>query len=193
MKTQARRLENLPGHEYTVVHPDKSRPITNQEFLHLLEERESFRFAYNGLLRQSDHPAFYWEHPPLSADNLHATYRFSLIASTTLHGVAADRRPFASHFGEPEPFLVAPNLKKDALLVIPNGKVFGQELVSLADVVRKLPEEDLDLFWGVVAQVTAELLVKRTVYLNTAGDGVSWCHVRLDSRPRYYKNRAYRR
>jgi len=35
-------------------------------------------------------------------------------------------------------------------------------------------------------------LSSRPVWLSTAGGGVSWLHVRLDDRPKYYHHAAYR-
>jgi hypothetical protein len=45
--------------------------------------------------------------------------------------------------------------------------------------------------WRNVGETMQQRITDRPVWLNTAGGGVSWLHVRLDSWPKYYRFRPY--
>ena len=51
----------------------------------------------------------------------------------------------------------------------------------------------LDALWQVVGEAMERRLGTEPVWLSTAGAGVSWLHVRLDDRPKYYGHAPYRR
>ena len=48
-------------------------------------------------------------------------------------------------------------------------------------------------FWKTVGQTMEQNLsqTEQTIWLNTAGGGVAWLHVRLDTRPKYYQYQPY--
>ena len=48
------------------------------------------------------------------------------------------------------------------------------------------------LFEQIGELVLQKIEIEKTLWLNTAGNGVIWLHIRLDSRPKYYKTRAYK-
>ena len=49
-------------------------------------------------------------------------------------------------------------------------------------------------FWKTVGQTMEQNLsqTEQTIWLNTAGGGVAWLHVRLDTRPKYYQYQPYK-
>jgi uncharacterized protein DUF6940 len=63
----------------------------------------------------------------------------------------------------------------------------------LAAFVRSAPKQHVDHVWQAVGKAVQERLSEKPVWLSTAGLGVSWLHVRLDSRPKYYGYRPYTR
>ena len=56
----------------------------------------------------------------------------------------------------------------------------------LASFVRHAPEVQRDALWRSVGEAMARRIGAKPVWLSTAGAGVSWLHVRLDDRPKYY-------
>jgi hypothetical protein len=46
--------------------------------------------------------------------------------------------------------------------------------------------------WRTVGKTLQERIAEQPVWLSTAGGGVSWLHVRLDSRPKYYGYHPYK-
>lgn len=106
----------------------------------------------------------------------------------------ADIQPFAERFqantGDNE--IVFQNLGKDATLIVPVPLVEHSVYRHLASFSRNAPEHQQQSFWKRVAIVMLQQLNDSPIWLNTAGAGVSWLHVRLDSRPKYYHFADYR-
>lgn len=84
-----------------------------------------------------------------------------------------------------------PNLGRDATLVVPCPLADHSAYGHLAAFVRHAPEHQRDALWQAVGEAMANRVSKRPVWLNTAGAGVSWLHVRLDNRPKYYGYAPY--
>ncbi|MEO0733096.1 MAG: hypothetical protein AAFZ52_09695 [Bacteroidota bacterium] len=166
--------------------------LTRAAFVAALRDAASFRQSYNRLLAEAPYPAFYWEHPVLEATRLDEPYEFSLLPSRSLALATADRYSFADYFTGTQPAVTFANLRGDAQLVVPDGAYSTVDFPSLAAVVRSNNPVLIDHFWQIVGEQLNRLLAERPVYLNTAGNGVYWCHVRLDSRPKYYKRSDYR-
>ena len=108
---------------------------------------------------------------------------------------APDADAFAEQFraaGKDAHAVAFPNLGNDALLVVPCPAGPATAYVHLASFVRHAPEAQVHELWRVVAAATQSRLGPRPTWLSTAGMGVSWLHVRLDSRPKYYGFAPYR-
>jgi hypothetical protein len=58
--------------------------------------------------------------------------------------------------------------------------------------VRQGPPEQVHELWRVVAASMEARLGTEPTWLSTAGMGVSWLHVRLDSQAKYYGYAPYR-
>ena len=63
----------------------------------------------------------------------------------------------------------------------------------LAAFVREAPREQVHALWARVGELVLERVSNVPLWLSTAGGGVAWLHVRLDSRPKYYTHAPYRR
>lgn len=61
----------------------------------------------------------------------------------------------------------------------------------LAKFVRNAPDRQTHEIWRVVAEALEGHIGTAPVWLSTAGLGVYWLHIRLDSRPKYYRHRPY--
>jgi len=58
--------------------------------------------------------------------------------------------------------------------------------------VRQAPEPQRHALWELVGAAMQRRLGTKPVWLSTAGAGVSWLHMRLDDRPKYYGYAPYR-
>jgi len=57
--------------------------------------------------------------------------------------------------------------------------------------VRSASDEQNHALWRIVGAAVRERLGERRLWISTAGGGVAWLHVRLDSSPKYYGFRPY--
>ncbi len=89
-------------------------------------------------------------------------------------------------------FALAVVLGRDAILVVPCSEAPPEAYGHLAAFSRDAPAEQQHAFWKLVGESVASRLSTKPVWLSTAGAGVSWLHVRLDDRPKYYGHAPYR-
>jgi hypothetical protein len=64
---------------------------------------------------------------------------------------------------------------------------------ALAAFLREGPSDQVHDLWHRTARAVRENLGAKPMWLSTAGLGVAWLHIRLDSRPKYYRFDGYRR
>ena len=68
----------------------------------------------------------------------------------------------------------------------------GVNHCHLASYLRTADQADGIALWLAVGKAMQDRLNERDVWLNTAGGGVAWLHVRLDDRPKYYHHTEYK-
>lgn len=168
--------------------------LTVVDVLVKLRDDPAFGVFFNQLLADSPFSAFRWETPAITASLFGRPFEFVLQDYPALDR-PADSSAFAEHFdGLAQARGVAsfPNLRGDASMIVPCafGKVscYGH----LAAFVRGAPDDQRSALWQLVGQTMLEKVGRQPIWLNTAGMGVSWLHVRLDSRPKYYGHRPYK-
>jgi hypothetical protein len=83
-------------------------------------------------------------------------------------------------------------LSGDAILIVPCPKADPVCYGHLGAFVRLAPEPQQQAFWERVGIASQRRLNQAPVWLNTAGAGVAWLHVRLDDRPKYYRHAPFR-
>jgi hypothetical protein len=170
-----------------------SAPVSCAEVLRRWQQDADFRSWFNALLAGAPFAAFRWETPPLTAATAARPFEFVLLDSPGL-----DQRPdpvaFAKHFrGAGAATVVAfANLGRDAILVVPCPAGPPSAYGHIAAFVRQAPEAQRHALWQAVGAALERRLGTRPVWLSTAGAGVSWLHVRLDDRPKYYGHAPYR-
>lgn len=151
-----------------------------------------FRSWFNALLADAPFAAFRWETPAVTADSLSRPFEFVVLDSPGLAS-RPDRKAFAEHFaGANDGAVTFPNLGGDAVLVVPTPLADESAYGHLAAFVRLAPEAQRHAFWRTVGVAMARRVGSQPVWLSTAGAGVSWLHVRLDDRPKYYGFAPYR-
>lgn len=170
---------------------DDKRTLTFADVTALWQSDPEFRDFFNQLLADSPFVAFRWETPGVRTETLSQDFEFVLIDSPGLDR-EVQREAFAEHFtNEPDDVVVFSNLSGDATLIVPNPTSTDDCYGHLAAFVRHAPHQQRLALWKAVGEALAKRVSKKTVWLSTAGAGVSWLHVRLDSRPKYYGYHLY--
>lgn len=158
---------------------------------------DQFRKFFTQLLAESPFDAYRWETPPVTEETRVRAFEFVLLRSDELQR-PADYQPFADHFSG-ESIVTFANLGQDAVLVVPCPAATAKEPTDdvafyshLASFVRQAPTTQVDGLWQAVGAAMQQRAGAKPVWLSTAGMGVSWLHVRLDDRPKYYGHGPFR-
>lgn len=168
--------------------------LTFYEVLKLWQENDEFNDFYTSVLHDCGFGSFVWEHPLLSAELLHQAYEFVLIRTPNYFN-QPDTATFKDYFvpvSDNQGIVSFPNLGHDAYLIVPSPIHGGSNYSSLADFVRSAPLEQTRALWQVTGREVMRRIPDQTVWLSVAGGGVAWLHIRLDSRPKYYRYGPYR-
>lgn len=140
--------------------------------------------------------AVYWEARPVSPADREAPFESVVLDAPALSRVRADGTPFAGPLaGARAPAVrTFSNLSGDAELVVPAPGDDRAGYPHLAAFLRRAPETQRHALWAEVGRAVEQWLATRRsrLWVSTAGGGVSWLHVRLDSRPKYVKWGPYR-
>lgn len=187
---QREELPKASGLHFTLDRD--TRTATYADILAAWQDDIHFRSFFNGLLADCPYSAFRWETPAVTAATLTRPFEFVLLDSPTL-ARRPDPNAFASHFTDTETGVVTfPNISGDALMVVPCPVAESAAYGHLAAFVRHAPEQQRHALWQAVGAAMTRRVGAKPVWLSTAGAGVSWLHVRLDNRPKYYGHPAYR-
>jgi hypothetical protein len=154
-----------------------------------------FRDEYASALAAEPSAAFAWETIPVTAATRDRAFEHAVIDSPALTQVTADPRPFASQLrGAVADICIFSNLGGDATLIVPTPAAAEEHYAHLAAFLRGAPRDQIHRLWTAVGEAVEEHWreSERPLWVSTAGLGVHWLHVRLDSRPKYYRHAAYR-
>jgi hypothetical protein len=188
------RSKQLAGGRVIKVAIDlDSSPVSYAEVLSRWQQDVDFRTFFMGLLADAPFSAFRWETPPMTTGTANQAFEFVLLDSPGL-ARNPDADAFAEHFSAEAPGGVVefPNIGKDAIMVVPCP---GRPLSAydhLGAFLRQAPKPQQHAMWELVGAAMQRRLGSKPVWLSTAGAGVSWLHVRLDDRPKYYGYAPYR-
>ncbi len=178
-------------HRYEVFRDREMLPFSDA--LQLWQTNDEFRAFFVGILAESPFKAYRWETPPLIRGTVGRPFEFVLVDSPGLDRPANDTA-FHQYFSPAGHGVVSfESLGRDALMVVPSPRTDSSAYVHLAAFIRNGPTDQVDALWRLVGQYVEQRLDDRPVWLSTAGGGVAWLHVRLDSRPKYYSYSAYTR
>ena len=165
--------------------------LTFSQVITLWREDMAFVAEWVAGLAEVPFEAYCLETPPLRKQVLNEPFECVLVESPLLARIEADPLPFQEHFRASGGSVAFPSLGKDALLVAPCPMNDSTCYAHLAAFLRSASQEEACQLWKTVALGLDDRLGEALVWLSTAGLGVSWLHVRLDSRPKYYRHRAY--
>lgn len=152
-----------------------------------------FRDYFTTLLTSLPYSAIRWETPHLTSNSAHRPFECVVINSPGLIG-SADKETFRDLFSRIDDSGVGtfPNLGGDAIMILPGPVDDDSAYSHLLSFLKTAPAQQLHSFWQLVGACVLQRLGDKPLWLNTAGGGVSWLHVRLDDRPKYYVYRPYR-
>lgn len=168
--------------------------LTWSGFGNALRESPALRKALTIALSQTTFRAFFWECCPWPQGRDPAFEYVVLDAAARFSGPAAFTS-FRSHFEDDERTVRHfPNLRGDAVLVVPKDLSAPTAYGHLAAFLRGGPAAQVELLWKTLGVAIFEWQFdgRGTLWLSTAGLGVPWLHLRLDSRPKYYRHAEYR-
>ena len=189
-------IQTLDGdriRKFTILKDEK--PLRYSDVIQAWRDDKTFRGFFMSLIEEAPFPAFFWETPPVSKTTIDRDFEFVMVDSAQLRNVKADPYAFASHFESSranDHVVSFRNLGKDALLVAPCPLEGDSAYAHLADFARNAPLEQQHTLWKRVGIAVEEQLSDQPLWLSTAGTGIYWLHVRLDSRPKYYTYDPYR-
>ena len=169
-------------------------PLTFAAVIDLWAGEADFRAYFSDLLAHAIPGAFFWEMPPLTLDTLDLPFEFVLVPSPTLTRLEPDPAAFIQYFRKQpeEQVVVFENLGGDAVLVVPAPQTSYCAYLHLAAFTRDAPGQQQHILWRTVSDVLRNNLTERRTWLSTAGLGVPWLHLRLDSHPKYYRHQPYK-
>lgn len=165
--------------------------LSYARFLEALEQEARFREIVHEEMRAAPFVAFRWETPPLSVSSAGYPFECRLHASPNLD-VRSDPTDFQPYFQRNTAIVSFDNLGADARLIVPCPISRSANYCHIGAFHRSAPRSQQHALWIAVAQEAMDLLGEEPLWLNTAGGGVDWLHVRLDQRPKYYRYRPWR-
>ena len=151
----------------------------------------NFRNFYTSILNESPFKSYYWENPSLINSELYKSYEFTLTKSQSLDKVNTEPEAFKEHFTDKDKIVVFPNLRRDATLIVPTPQSSNEYYCHLAKFLKNAPADQIDIFWCMIGKTFHDAIKTERKWLSTAGMGVYWLHARIDSRPKYYRFKAY--
>lgn len=168
-----------------------SRALRFSDFIQALASEAGFRNKFMSALRALPFTAFRWETPPLIAERDDRLFECIVHDSPDLDR-PANPSDFSAYFTSNADAVSFLNLGADALLVAPCPHSSSTNYAHLAAFQRSAPLQQQHGFWMAVAEAVLDRIGSKPLWLNTAGGGVDWLHMRLDDSPKYYRYSPWR-
>jgi len=168
--------------------------LTWSDMLDRWDSDDGFCTIFTNALIEAPMSAYFWETPALTRDSADRPFECVLKHAPGLARLHANVAPFAVQLAAAQGDVIAfGNLGGDADLVVPRDRGDGADYAHLASFLRTVAPDQVRALWRHVAQPARPWLAReQTCWISTSGLGVSWLHVRLDARPKYYSHAPYR-
>lgn len=190
-QSQKETLTRDQSKKYILYRQDEQ--LRYRDFIRFLRDDEAFRSFFINLLSGITFHAYQWETPPIKSNNTDQPFEFVIHNSPGID-LPPDPSPFRQYFndsGSSDGIAVFNNLGNDAKLIAPSPVEQDLNYSHIGVFTEEAPMEQQHSLWQTVGRITKELISAQPLWLNTAGGGVAWLHVRLGSRPKYYRHRPY--
>lgn len=173
---------------------ENSRALSFGAVIELWQHNEEFRRFFTASISGCAFDAFFWETPPITEQTSDRPFESVLVEAASLSRLKPDPSPFVSHFSSQtsDEILTFPNLRGDAMLVVPKPVVAASCYTHLAAFLRSAPVSQVDALWSSAGRAMKDRISRAPTWLSTAGMSVSWLHLRLDSNPKYYRYAPYK-
>lgn len=171
------------------------KPVAFGDAIVSMQEDESFRTTLLECLRGSPRDGYFWEFPGVALNTLTEAFRFVVIETSSLAAMKASSEAFDSKLrmaDETRDNVCFPNLRGDAMLVVPRCVSSPDDYGHLAAFVRLAPVAQQHDLLQLAAATLRQRLSNRPTWMSTHGMGVPWLHIRLDEVPKYYTHRPFR-
>jgi hypothetical protein len=171
-------------------------PLSARKAYELCESSSAFRQAFINDLCVAPFSAFFWETPALTTDTAERVFEYVITDAPKLANVLPEVQAFSEHFVEDtmgHGIVVFENLSRDAMLVVPCPIAEHVRYTHLGAFVRGAPQLQVHALLRTVGQAVLARMSNQPTWVSTAGMGVYWLHIRLDSRPKYYRHTPYTR
>lgn len=191
---QANQISDQDGNLLTATLRKNDSNLNYGDVIEYWQTDSSFREFFCSLIKNSGFDALVWEMPPVTMNTLNQDFEFILLNAPDLI-FAPDYDTFSEYYkegGDDAGIVAFENLGKDAVLVVPSPQVADVDYSNLATFLRNSPLDQQHALWRVVGRTLEQHISDTPIWLSTAGGGVAWLHVRLDSRPKYYRHKPYR-
>lgn len=196
MSTVSPVVERINAHTARITFEADGWQLTRAEVLALWKSDEAFTGGFSACLAGQPLDGFAWETPPWTRTGLRQPFECIVADSPALARERASSRAFAAELaGGPGTASVVSfrNLGGDADLVVPRDLGGTGDYAHLAGFLRTAPAAQVREAWRLTAQkIEAWLERGLPFWVSTAGLGVAWVHIRIDSRPKYYRYAPYR-
>lgn len=192
-KVTAELLHNGNATRYRVL--SNGVAMSYGDALDLLRNDHEFRSCLAKQLSQSNYSAFRWETPCIQTRTLSRDFEFVLLDYPSFTKRNTDAETYKSYFAathDENGIVSFANLSGDATLIVPSPRTSEDAYGHFASFLRKAPLLQIDALWQKIADVVLGMVSDRPLWLSTAGGGVAWLHVRLDTTPKYYGFAPYR-
>jgi len=153
---------------------------------------DAFRRFWIASLSGVPFSAYCWECPPVDQASRGRDFECVFVDSPSLADMQPDPAAFAEHFRAGSPVATFVNLGRDAVLVAPTPDPAGGDFTHLASFTASASPMLQLALWAEVGRALGTRIGTRPLWLSTAGHGVGWLHVRIDTRPKYYQHAPYR-
>lgn len=187
LTSTSENLQNSQVVRYTLTKDGNTISYANA--LELWQFNQEFRAYMTSLLVNSEFGGFRWETPPITRNLISRPFEFVLINAPSFVTRATDNSAFSKYFTNDDTdhgVVAFQNIGKDATLIVPSPRGKIADYGHFAAFVRNAPATQVDSLWRIVGRSLASQINEKPLWLSTAGGGVAWLHVRIDTFPKYY-------
>jgi hypothetical protein len=188
-RARTAQLQDLPARLYRLL--DGDRLLSRGEGFELLRDSAGFRSFLTDLIVNAPWPVLRFETPAVTRERAAQPLEFALLGDPIL-AQRADPSAFAEHFSDAAlPVAAFANLGGDGYMIAPTPPSRHADFAHLAAFLRASDSGQQHALWQCVGEAMLLRLNDQPLWLSTAGGGVPWLHVRIDTRPKYYAFRPY--
>ena len=141
----------------------------------------------------------FWELKPFTKGHTNVNFEFAIIKTDKFDNVKPNYSAFSKYLFPngnrnflQKPVVVFDNQDKSAVLISPVPYKENLDYSNLYTFLKNAPVMQIKTLFQTIAEeiVRSEL---KTVWVSTSGLGVSWLHIRLDKKPKYYNYEKYKK